>query len=251
VLVRTFRTAVPRVAAAAMSCAAVLAALTGCAAWKAASAVSAASASAAATVPAGPLAGLTAGQILTRASADLQAASSVHITGSTKVPGQTTDVDLTVGAHGCTGTIAIAGQGSVLLMGSGGTVWMKPDQQFYQAAGVSAAERSRLAGKYLRVSAGQSGITALCYLGQLATQISGGAGHVALGRTATVLGRPALQLDDVKPPGDAYVTAAARPEFLRVGSGGGGYLDFTGYGAPFTVTPPPAAQTVDGASYNF
>ena len=62
---------------------------------------------------------------------------------------------------------------------------------------------------------------------------------------------PALQLKDVKLTGDAYVTASARPEFLRVGSGGGGYMDFTDYNAPFTVTPPPAAQTVDGASYNF
>ena len=200
---------------------------------------------------AGPLAGLTAGEILTRAAADLEAASSVHITGSTKVPGQTTVVDLTVGAHGCTGTIEPQGQGSVLLLGTGDTVWMKPDEQFYKAAGVSAAELSQLTGKYLRISSGKSGIGALCYLGQLATQISGGAGHVVLGQTTTVLGQPALQLNDVKQPGDAYVTTSARPEFLRVGSGGGEYMDFTGYNAPFTVTPPPAAQTVDGASYNF
>jgi len=219
--------------------------LAGCAAW------TATSGPAVPTASAGPLAGLTAGQILTRAAADLEAASSVHITGSTKFPGQTTAVDLTVGAHGCTGTIEIAGQGSVLLLGTGGTVWMKPDEQFYQAAGVSAAELSQLAGKYLRISSSKSGIGALCYLGQLATQISGGAGHVVLGQTTTVLGQPALQLNDVKQPGDAYVTAAARPEFLRVGSGGGGYMDFTDYNAPFTVTPPPAAQTVDGASYNF
>lgn len=223
----------------------------GCAAWKAASAASAASASAVPTVSAGPLAGLTATQILTRAVADLKAASSVHITGSTQVPGQTTAVDLTVGGNGCTGTIGIAGQGSVLLLGTGNTVWMKPDEQFYKAAGVSAAELSKLAGKYLRLSASKSGIAALCYLGQLATQISSGAGHLALGQTTTMLGQPALQLNDVKQSGDVYVTASARPQFLRVGSSGGGYMDFTDYNAPFTVTPPPAAQTVDGASYNF
>ena len=217
----------------------------GCAAWKSESSP------AVPTATAGPLAGLTGSEILTRAVADLEAASSVHITGSTKVPGQTTAVDLTVGAHGCTGTIGIAGQGSVLLLGTGDTVWMKPDEQFYQAAGVSAAELSQLAGKYLRISSSKSGIGALCYLGQLATQISGGAGHVVLGQTTTVLGQPALRLNDVKQPGDAYVTASAHPEFLRVGSGSGGYMDFTDYNAPLTVTPPPAAQTVDGASYNF
>ena len=220
----------------------------GCAAWRPQTATSGPPVQA---VSAGPLAGLTAGEILTRAAADLEAASSVHITGSTKVPGQTTVVDLTVGAHGCTGTIEPQGQGSVLLLGTGDTVWMKPDEQFYKAAGVSAAELSQLTGKYLRISSGKSGIGALCYLGQLATQISGGAGHVVLGQTTTVLGQPALQLNDVKQPGDAYVTTSARPEFLRVGSGGGEYMDFTGYNARFTVTPPPAAQTVDGASYNF
>ena len=139
----------------------------------------------------------------------------------------------------------------MLLLGTGDTVWMKPDEQFYKAAGVSAAELSRLTGKYLRISSGKSGIGALCDLGQLAAQISGGAGHMILGQTTTVLGQPALQLNDVTQPGDADVTTSARPEFLRVGSGAGEYLDFTGYDAPFTVTPPPAAQTVDGASYNF
>lgn len=246
---RTFRSAA-RVAAVAISGTAILAAVTGCAAWKAASVAEAASASAAATVSAGPLAGLTGQQILTRAVADLKAASSVHITGTTKVAGQATAVDLTVGADGCTGTIAIQGQGSVLVRGAGDTVWMKPDEQFYRAAGVSAAERSKLAGKYLRTTAGRSGVGTLCYLGQLASQISGGAGRVVLGQATTVLGQPARRLNEVKRPGEVYVTTSARPEFLRVSSGGG-YLDFAGYDAPFTVTAPPAAQVVDGASYNF
>ena len=179
----------------------------------------------------------------------------MHITGSTKVPGgKTTAVDLTVGAHGCTGTIEIAGQGSVLLLGAGDTVLDEGrTSKSNKAAGVSAAELSQLAGKYLRISSGKSGIGALCYLGhQLATQINGGAGHVVLGQNGTNgAGQPALQLNDVKQPGDAYVTASARPEFLRVGLGGGAHMNSTDYNAPFTVTPPPAAQTVDGASYNF
>jgi hypothetical protein len=248
--VRTFRRAAPRAVAVAISCAAILAALTGCAAWKAASAASAASASAAPTVTGGPLAGLTGSEVLTRAVADLEAVPSVRIAGTTKVPGQTTVVDLMVGAHGCTGSIEFLGQGSVAVLGSGGTVWMKPDEQFYQATGVSAAEQSKLAGKYLRMSVSQSGIGSLCFLGQLAAQISGTAGHAVLGRTTTVLGQPALRLNNAKQSGDAYVTASARPEFLRVGTPAG-YVDFTDYGVAFTVTPPPAAQTVDGASYNF
>jgi len=51
--------------------------------------------------------------------------------------------------------------------------------------------------------------------------------------------------------GSAYVTISAHPRLVRLGTGGGGYLDFTGYDVPFTVTPPAAAQTVDGASFNF
>jgi hypothetical protein len=34
-------------------------------------------------------------------------------------------------------------------------------------------------------------------------------------------------------------------------SSSGGRIDFTGYGSPVTLTPPPASETLDGAKYGF
>jgi hypothetical protein len=198
---------------------------------------------------ASPLAGLTADQILTRAVADLKTASSVHIAGSMQESGQATVIDLTVGAHSCTGTIGVPGQGSLALLGIGNTVWEKPDRQFLKTAGVGTSQLSKLAGKYLRTTASGSGLGSLCFLSQLATQLSGGEGHVTEGKTTTIGGQPALELTDAG-QGSAYVTVSARPELLRVGSGDG-YMDFTDYNGPLTVTRPPADETVDGAKYGF
>ena len=194
-----------------------------------------------------PLAGLSGGQILARAVADLKGSSSVHISGS--MANQTTTVDLTVGAHSCTGTIGVKGQGSLRLLGIGNTLWEKPDAQFYRSAGITGAKLPKLAGKYLRTTASGTGFSSLCYLNSLSTQISGGAGHVTVGHTTTILGQPALQLTDAQNSGTAYVTLSAHPQFLQVGSSGSGYVDFTNYNAPLTVTAPPAADTVNAAKY--
>jgi hypothetical protein len=202
------------------------------------------------TAAASPLAGLTASQILTRAVADLKAASSVHLSGSVQESSQATTVDLTIGAHACRGTIGVPGQGSLQLLGIGSTVWEKPDSQFLKTAGLTSSQLSLLKGKYLKTTAAGSGLGSLCFLGQFATELIGGKGRVTEGKTTTILGQPALQLTDAQQSGSAYVTISASPEFLRFGSADG-HMDFTDYDAPLTVTAPPAADTVNGAKYGF
>jgi hypothetical protein len=51
-----------------------------------------------------------------------------------------------------------------------------------------------------------------------------------------------------------YVTDTSSPQILRVvgtQSGNGGRIDFTGYGNPVTLTPPPASKAIDGARFGF
>jgi hypothetical protein len=202
--------------------------------------------------PGNPLAGLSARQILTRAITDFEASSSVHIAGSERAAGQTFTMDLTIGAHGCTGTVGLGGQGSMVLLRIGSTVWMKPDSQFWKSAlNAAPARLSAVAGKYVRLSPkgpATSSFGAFCYLSQLASQFSGGENGVVKGQTATIGGQPALQLKETGQAVGAYVTITASPEFLRTGDTGG-YVDFTDYDAPFALTAPPASQTVSGASY--
>src|SRR5260370_20039494 len=77
------------------------------------------------SAPANPLAGLTADQIARRATADLAAASSVRIAGSVRQDGQTAFVDLTLGTKGCRETLRIPGQGSLVIIAIGNTMWSK------------------------------------------------------------------------------------------------------------------------------
>jgi hypothetical protein len=202
--------------------------------------------------PGNPLAALTARQILTEAIADFKAASSVHVAGSERAAGQTFTMDLTVGANGCTGTVGLGGQGSVLLLRIGGTLWMKPDDQFWKSALAAApAALPAVEGRYVRLSPkgpATSSFGAFCYLSQLAGQVSGGENQLVKGQTATIGGQLALQLKDTRQAGSAYVTLSARPEFLQTGDTSG-HVDFTDYNAPLALTAPAASQTVAGSKY--
>ncbi|HWN60667.1 MAG TPA: hypothetical protein VNO25_08360 [Streptosporangiaceae bacterium] len=214
--------------------------------------VSASPAPASTAPPGNPLAALTARQILTKAIADFKAASSVHVAGSERAAGQTFTMDLTVGANGCTGTVGLGGQGSVLLLRIGGTLWMKPDDQFWKSALVAApADLSAVEGRYVRLSPkgpATSSFGAFCYLSQLAGQVSGGENQLVKGQTATIGGQLALELKDTRQAGSAYVTLSARPEFLQTGDTSG-HVDFTDYNAPLALTAPSASQTVAGSKY--
>lgn len=231
---------------------AVLAAGCGASATTSGPSASTSGAPASTTPPGNPLAALTARQILSKAVADFKAASSVHIAGSERAAGQSFTMDLTVGANGCTGTVGLGAQGSVVLLRIGGTLWMKPDDQFWKSILAGApADLPAVEGKYVRLSPkgpATSSFGAFCYLSQLASQVGGAENQLVKGQTATIGGQPALQLKDSTQAGSAYVTISPSPEFLQTGDTGG-HVDFTDYNAPLALTAPPASQTVAGSKY--
>jgi hypothetical protein len=198
------------------------------------------------------LTSLTATQILTKAVADLNASSSVHLAGSEQNSGQTYTMDLTIGASGCTGTVGMGAQGTLRLLRIGGTVWIKGDDKFWKSSLASSpGYLHAVEGKYVRLSPkgpATSSFSAFCYLSQIAGQFGSGENRVVKGQTTTILGQPALQLKDTQQSGTAYVTLSADPEFLRTGDTSG-HVDFTNYNAPLTLSPPPAGETVAGARY--
>lgn len=213
----------------------------------------------AAAKPSGnPLAGLTADQIASKATADLKAVSSVHMTGSVTDSGQTYVMNLVMGTKGCHGTLSVKGEGSFTLLQIGKKLWIKPDNQFWKyAAGSSAAPAIMqiVGGKYIRPSAKDTSLNslgALCSPSQFASSFEGQMSGMVKGKTTTISGQPALQIKDTGDPYSAYVTISARPEFLRFdGGSSGNRLNFTGYNTPLRLTPPPASETLDGAKYGF
>jgi hypothetical protein len=199
-----------------------------------------------------PLSGLSADQIATKAVADLKAASTVHVTGDVSSSGQTYDLDLTlVRAQGCTGTMAVAGTGSFKLIAIGNQVWIKPDQQFWQKEGATAAVLNVVSGKYLKVKAtSQLGsLSGFCQPSQLAGSFGRPAAGLVKGTTTTISGQQALQIKDTGDSASILVSDTAKPQILRLSGGSQGTIDFSSYNSPVTLTAPPAADTLDGAKY--
>jgi hypothetical protein len=212
---------------------------------------------ASASAQGGALDGLSADQIASRATADLKVVSSVHVKGSVQSSGQKIALNLTLGTQGCTGTMGIDGEGSFVLLKIGKTLWIKPDDKFWNHAAGSAgsALTDLVSGKYIKPSAKGSSLAsigALCNPAQFAKSFGSDMTGMVKGTTTTIAGQSALQIKDSGDAASAYVTVDPKPQFLRLdGGGSNGQLDFTDYNAPLHLSPPPAAETLDGAKYGF
>ena len=221
------------------------------------SSTSGSTASASASAKGGALDGLSADEIARRATDDLKAVSSVHVKGSVQSSGQNIALNLSLGSQGCTGTMGIAGEGSFVLLKIGKSLWIKPDDKFWNhaAGGAGSALIDLVSGKYIKPSAKGSSLAsigALCDPAQFAKSFGGDMTGMVKGTSTTIAGQPALQIKDSGDAASAYVTVDAKPEFLRLdGGGSNGRLDFTDYNAPLHLTPPPASKTLDGAKYGF
>jgi hypothetical protein len=258
--VRTSRYTGRRAAAAALAGAAILGTATACSSAGspvAAVTPAAAGSTASASAQGGALAGLSADEIARRATADLKVVKSVHVKGSVRSSGQNITMNLTLGTQGCTGTMGIKGEGSFILLKIGTSLWIKPDDAFWKhAAGSAGSDAVDLfSGNYIKTSAKGSSLSPvgdLCNPAKFATSFGGNMTGMSKGTTSTIAGQPALQIKDTADPASAYVTVAARPQFLRLdGGGSNGRLDFTRYNAPLHLTPPPAGQVLDGAKIGF
>jgi hypothetical protein len=135
----------------------------------------------------------------------------------------------------------------------GSTVWVKPDNTFWNSFAGSSAQQviAVLGGKYLKTSSSDSNMADLvkiCNVSELSSTFTS-AGTVTKGDVTTIGGQRALTLKDSK-GGTLYVTDTSTPRILKVtnpSKSDGGSLTFT-YGA-VTVTAPPASQTVDGSKF--
>jgi hypothetical protein len=215
-----------------------------------------------ASATADPLADLSAAAIATKAIADTSAASSVHFTGTGTDSGQNLSFALTVvRGKGCTGTISESKSGSFQVVYLGKSVWIKPDAKFWKGIAASGSDAqlgaSLLSGKWLKDSAtdtsGLGSLVSVCSLSSLFSHATQASDHVVKGTLTTLNGQPVLAIKDVTQQGTAYVTDTANPELLRLTSTGSssGTFSFSDFGAPATITPPPASEVVDGSKYGF
>jgi hypothetical protein len=199
----------------------------------------------------GPLAGLTADQIVAKAIKDMNSEPTVAMSGAFSASGTPITLDLTLThGKGCSGTVSEQGAGSVQLIKVGSTLWIKADSKFWASEQVtSASVVQAVSGKYVQTGSGSSmaQLGNLCDTSQLVGAMGTSYQGMSEGPTTTISGRTALK---IRSSDDAvfYVSVIAAPLLLRVDGGSAGYLNFSYSGTP-RIAPPPASQTVNGAQY--
>ncbi|HXT90585.1 MAG TPA: hypothetical protein VN714_15140 [Trebonia sp.] len=157
--------------------------------------------------------------------------------------------------QGCTGTMASAGQGSIKLTKIGDTVYLNPDKKFWEAnLGASASQViSVVNGRYLKTSSSdksKGSLASICDVSQMFAT-NGKQDTLAKGKVTTIDGTRVLALNDTSEDSVYYVTDTSKPQLFEMGSSkgtksGSGKVAVT-YGAPVTLTAPPASQVLDGA----
>ena len=205
---------------------------------------SATASSATAASASNPLGKLTANQIATKAYADFKSASSFHYSGSAKEQGQTYSFGLSVTGKGCTGSMSVSNMGGFVIVLIGTTVWIQPNDKFWESSGVPAGQLSSVHGKWLETT-GTGSNSLYPVFGVLCShKLIGSAKLPRLikGKTIKISGHSALQLRTKSGSESIYVSISAKPEVLRISSDG--TLNFSAYNTRVTLIPPPASDVI-------
>lgn len=200
--------------------------------------------------------GLSAEQVLARATSAAGAAESVHVAGSGTSDGQELAVDLRISKQGGTGTINIGG-GRIELIVIGSDVYFKADEAFFKTAlgdGYTPQIAALLAGRFLKGAATDARLADLAAFGSLDKFVAdtlkpdGTISRVdgkTFDGTATVGVRDAGT--DASNGGILYVAddGTDLPAAIEQGGSDTGTLRLTEWNAPVKLTPPPSDQVVD------
>lgn len=194
-----------------------------------------ATAESSASSPSGSASGGPAGdspQLVSEASANFKAASSMHVAGTMGAPGSSAKLDLTIAPGKCEGTITTsAGPLTVIQIGS--TEWI--------GAGGT--------GEYLKMKAGDSqyqGVTGYCSIATIAQAFGGAGAGLVKGPVSEVNGHRAVRFSLYGTPSESvYVSDTGTPEFLRADLPDL-RMNFSGYNAPVSISAPPASEVISG-----
>jgi hypothetical protein len=209
-----------------------------------------------ATSTADPLAGLTAAQLEAKVIADAKSASSVTMKGTSSQSGETAALNLaTKPGQGCTGTLDLGSKGSVKITEIGSTVYMNPDNKYWEAASGAEAQQviALVGGRYIKAPATDKNMAPLADLCDMSQMFStnGKQDTITKGKVTTRNGTRVLALNDLTDDSTGYVTDTSNPRLIEVtaakGSKGGAQNFTVTYDAPVTLTVPPASQVIDGS----
>jgi len=198
------------------------------------------------------VASLGAQEILTKATAAANAASSVRIAGNVDQDGQQVSLDLMLGKDVADGTLGIKGQ-QVDVRLVDGKFYLRAPAAFYEAIGGGGAAIGQLVGdKWFSVPLDNSAAAAkfAAFQGftnknELFDTLLKDASKATVKGTGDVSGQPVVLLDDSE-GGVLAVATTGEPYPIQVrgsSSDNSGTLNFTDWNAPVNVTAP--ADAID------
>ena len=200
------------------------------------------------------IASLGAQEILAKATAAANGASSVRIAGNVDQNGQQISLDLTLADKAADGSLGIKGQ-QVDVRLVDGTFYMRAPAAFYESLGKTggAAVGQLVGGKWFSVPLDNSATAqqfasfqAFTDKTALFDSLLQDAENATVKGPGDVSGQPVVLLDDSK-GGTLAVATTGEPYPLQVsgsGDGNSGTLNFTNWNAKVTVTAPAGAVDI-------
>lgn len=202
---------------------------------------------------AGPFPGMSGPDIVDEAVKATTDASSLTVKGSVPDEAGTIDLDMALDTKGqCAGTMGMGGEGSLDLITTARTVYMKYDEKFLRAQGKgepaadTQAAVDTLAGRWVKTSAtgaDAKDIASFCDLDVLLADFKDVNSGARRGKTTTVDGTPALTLSesDGSDRYTLYVATEGKPYLLKVvnvSAKSPESLAFSEFDKPVDATPP-------------
>jgi hypothetical protein len=99
-----------------------------------------------------PLEGKTGPQVADAAADALEAAGSVHVSGTMTTDGQEGQIDLLLQGEDVMGTLTLGGA-DLEIIGAGGALYMQAPAEFWASSGLPAEARAMFEGRWVKVPA--------------------------------------------------------------------------------------------------
>ena len=223
------------------------------------SVTSSASASSASPAATATVTGAAATSLIAKAIANTKATPSLVVVGSGVSSGsgssaQRVSFNLSlVQKAGCKGSIALSKVETFQLVETGGDVWLKPTNAYYQSLHVSKAVLALVADKYIKVASTNSQVAALskiCSFNGLFGQIPTPTGTSYTATPTTYEGQSGYKVTQAGKAGYLYIVNPAKPVLAKLAepTANGGVITFTEYSVPLQITAPSAAESIDGSA---
>ena len=185
----------------------------------------------------------SAADALTQAVTEMQALTSVHISGEIAMPDGTISLDVDVNAKGdCAGTMTLPG-GTARIISVDGNTYVKGDKAFWRGAAGKAAPAvmAQLGDKWASAGSASAQLAEFCHLDNFTSSLGAGT-DVQRGETSTIDGLQVAEFTSEHAGGTthAWVAVEGEPYLVRITREGEqpGTISFSSFNASLRIDAP-------------